>query len=114
MYSKLLVDEEYVLKRRNPKAIFSYNTSFSLLEFINGLPKQLEITIKSRKRVLGDYRVHHVSDKYYGVGIIEIKNMFGNPLKVYNIERYICDMLKSIDFDLELQNSILHDYFKSK
>ena len=40
--------------------------------------------------------------------------MFGNPIKVYNVERCICDMLKSNDFDLELQNSILRDYFKSK
>lgn len=112
--SKLLVDEEYVLQRRYPKVIFSYKTSLSLLGFINELPKQLEITINSRKRVLGNYKVHYVSDKYYDIGIIEIKNMFGNPIKVYNTERCICDILKSNDFDLELQNSILRDYFKSK
>lgn len=112
--SDLLVDEEYVLQRRYPKAVFSYKTSLSLLGFIKELPKQLEITINSRKRVLGDYKVHYVSDKYYDIGIIEIKNMFGNPIKVYNIERCICDMLKSNSFDLELQNLILHEYFKSK
>lgn len=112
--SNLLIDEEYVLQRRYPKAVFSYKTSLSLLGFIKELPKQLEITINNKKRVLGDYKVHYVSDKYYDIGIIEIKNMFGNPIKIYNAERCICDMLKSNDFDLELQNSILHDYFKSK
>lgn len=112
--SNLLVDEEYVLQRRYPKVIFSYKTSLSLLGFIKELPEQLEITINSWKRVLGDYKVHYVSDKYYDIGIIEVKNMFGNPIKIYNAERCICDMLKSNDFDLELQNSILHDYFNSK
>lgn len=39
----------------------------------------------------------------------------GNPVKVYNAERCICDMLKSEkDFDLELQNRVLDYYFSSK
>ena len=55
----------------------------------------------------------YISDKYWGIGIIEINNMFNNQIKIYNAERCICDMLKSDDFDLGLQNSILHDYFNS-
>lgn len=39
--------------------------------------------------------------------------MFNNSVKIYNVERCICDMLKSDDFDLKLQNNILHDYFNS-
>ncbi len=39
--------------------------------------------------------------------------MFNNPIKIYNAERCICDMLKNDDFDLELQNNILHDYFNN-
>ncbi len=112
--SNLLVDEGYVLQRRYSKAIFLYKTAFNLLGFIKGLSKQLEVTINSRKRVLGDYKVHYVPDKYYDIGIIEIKNMFGNSIRIYNAERCICDMLKRNDFGLELQNHILRDYFKSK
>lgn len=112
--SNLLVDDEYVLQRRYPEVILSYKTALCFIGLINELPKQIEITIKSKKRVLGDYKVHYVSDKYYDIGIIEITNMSGNPIKLYNAERCICDMLKSNDFDLELQNSILHDYFQSK
>lgn len=80
---------------------------------IKELPEEIEITVNSEKRVLNNYKVHYVSDKYYDIGIIEINNMFNNPIKIYNAERCICDMLKSDDFDLELQNNILHDYFNS-
>lgn len=112
--SNLLVDNEYALQKRYPEVIFSYKTALSILGLVSELPRQLEITINNKKRVLGDYKVHYVSDKYYDIGIIEVENMFGNPVKVYNAERCICDMLKSDDFNLELQNAILHDYFKSK
>ena len=40
--------------------------------------------------------------------------MFGNPIKVYNAELSICDMLRNGDFELELQNTILRNYFGSK
>ncbi len=111
--SNTLVDDEYVFQKRYPNAIYSYKTALSMLGLIKELPEEIEITVNSKKRVLSNYKVHYVSDKYYDIGIIEINNMFNNPIKIYNAERCICDMLKSDDFDLELQNDILHDYFNS-
>ncbi len=111
--SNTLVDNEYVFQKRYPDAIYSYKTALSMLGLIKELPEEIEITVNSKKRVLSNYKVHYVSDKYYDIGIIEINNMFNNPIKIYNAERCICDMLKSDAFDLELQNNILHDYFNS-
>ena len=111
--SNIFVDDEYVFQKRYPDAIYSYKTALSMLGLIKELPEEIEITVNSKKRVLSNYKVHYVSDKYYDIGIIEINNMFNNPIKIYNAERCICDMLKSDDFDLELQNNILHDYFNS-
>lgn len=113
MDSSLLVDDEYAFQRRYPDAIYSYKTALSILGLIKETQKEVEITVNSKKRVLSNYKVHYVADKYYDIGILEINNMFNNPIKIYNAERCICDMLKSDDFDLELQNSILHDYFNS-
>lgn len=111
--SNTLVDDEYVFQKRYPDAIYSYKTALSMLGLIKELPEEIEITVNSKKRVLSNYKVHYVSDKYYDIGIIEINNMFNNPIKIYNSERCICDMLKSDAFDLELQNNILHDYFNN-
>ena len=114
MDSELLKDDEYIFQLRYPMAIFSYKTALNILGYIFKEPQMKEITINSKKRVLGNYKVHYISDKYYNIGVIEVEDMFHNPIKVYNIERCICDILRSNDFDLELQNNILHEYFKSK
>ncbi len=76
--------------------------------------KQNEVTINSSKRIISDYKIHYASDKYFELGIIEIKDMFNNPIKIYNAERCICDILKDNNFDSKLQNEILHSYFQSE
>lgn len=111
--STLIPDDEYILQRRYPNIVFSYTTALYMLNLINVIPQKIEITINSKKRVLGDYNIHYVSDKYYGVGIIEIKSMLNNPIKIYNAERCICDILKSNVIDVDLQNEVLRKYFNS-
>ena len=112
--SNLLEDDDYILQRRYPNIIYSYNTALYMLNLSNKVSDKKDITINNRKRVVGDYNIHYVSDKYYDIGIIEINTIFGNPIKVYNVERCICDMLKSENFDIELQNKVLDNYFRSK
>ncbi len=112
--SNLLQDDEYIFQRRYPEAIFSYNTALYFLNLSNRVPRKIEITLSNKKRINCDYEVHYISDKYYDIGIIEIDSMFGNPIKVYNAERSICDMLRNGDFELELQNAVLRNYFRSK
>ena len=114
MDNKLLEDDEYIFQLRYPSAIFSYKTALNILGYIYKEPKMKEVTINSKKRVLGNYKVHYVSDKYYNIGIIEIEDMFHNPIKIYNAERCICDLLKDNNFDSKLQNEILHAYFQSE
>lgn len=115
MDTRLFKDEYYILQKKYPSAIFSYNTAFHILNLTNKTPSEIDITVPRDKRVRGNYNVHRVSDNYYEIGIIEVKSPFGNPIKVYNAERCICDMLRSEkEFDLELQNRILDYYFSSK
>lgn len=114
MDSTLIPDDEYILQRRYPNVVFSYTTALYMLNLINVIPQKIEITINNKKRVLGDYNIHYVSDKYYDIGIIEIKNMLNNPIKIYSAERCICDILKSNDVDVDLQNEVLRKYFNSE
>lgn len=113
--NNLIEDEYYIIQKKYPKAIFSYNTAFYILNLTNRTPYEIDITIKRKERIRGNYKVHYISDSLYHIGIIETLSPCGNPIKVYNAERSICDMLKSeTEFDLELQNRILHYYFNQK
>lgn len=115
METKLLKDEYYILQKKYPSAIFSYNTALHILNLTNKTPAEIDVTVPRDKRVRGNYNVHRVSNNYYEIGIIETTSPFGNPVKIYNAERCICDMLRSEkEFDLELKNRVLDYYFSSK
>ena len=113
--SNIIKDEYYILQRKYSSAIFSYNTALHILNLTNRAPMKLDITVPRNKKVRGNYNIHRVSNKYYGIGITEVISPYGNVIKVYNAERCICDMLRNEDeFDIELKNRILNYYFNSK
>lgn len=108
-------DEYYILQKKYPAAVFSYNTALFILNLTNRTPNVIDVTVPRDKKVRGNYNVHRVSKNYYEIGIINVISPLGNPIKVYNAERCICDMLRSNDeFDLELQNRILNYYWNSE
>ena len=112
----LLIDDPYyILQKKIPYAIFSFNTAFHILNLTNRTPHEIDISIPRGKRIRGNYNIHYVTSKFYNIGIIEVESPSGNPIKVYNAERCICDMYRiNGEFDLELQNRILDYYFHSK
>ena len=115
MDNSILKDEYYILQKKYPLAIFSYNTALYILNLTNRTPTQIDITVPRDKKVRGNYNIHRVSKKYYNIGIIEAESPNGNHIKIYNAERCICDMLRTEgEFDLELQNRVLDYYFSSK
>lgn len=115
MNPNLMEDEYYTIQLRYPSAIFSYNTAFHIMNMTNLTPPIIDITSFNGKKIKGNYNIHYVSKEKYSLGIITVESPFGNPIRIYNAERCICDMLKSNnEFDLELQNRILNNYFNSK
>lgn len=114
MRPDILEDEYYLIQLRYPKTVFSYNTAFHILNMTNLTPSKIDITSIRGKAVVGNYNVHYVTEDKFDLGIITVESPFGNPIKVYNAERCICDMLKNEnEFDLELRNRILDNYFNS-
>lgn len=115
MDTKIFKDEYYILQKKYPLAVFSHNTALHILNLTNKTSSKINITVPRNKKVRGNYNIHYVSDKYYDIGIIEVLSPNGNPVKIYNAERCICDMLRTEgEFDLELQNRVLDYYFHSK
>ena len=113
--NNLFEDPYYILQKRYSHIVFSYNTAFYILNLTNRTPHEIDVTVPQGKQVKEDCNVHYVSEKYYNIGIIVTDSPAGNPIKVYNAERSICDMLKNEDeFELELRNRILNYYFESK
>lgn len=115
MSTELFKDEYYILQKKYPFAVYSYNTALEILNLSNRVPMVFDVTIPRGKTMRGDYNIHYITEKYYNIGIISVDSPFNNPINIYNAERCICDMLRTEgEFDLELQNRVLNYYFNSE
>ena len=113
--NNLIEDEFYILQKRFSNIVFSYNTACYLLNLSDRVPYKIDITTINHNNINEDLNIHYISkDKFY-IGIIEIESPYTNPIKIYNAERCICDLLKNPNaVDLEVYNKIVNNYFKQK
>ena len=111
--SKLIEDEFYILQKRYSNIIFSYNTACYLLGLSDRAPYKLDVTTISHKKIRDELNIHYVSEDKLNIGVISINSPYGNPIKIYNAERCICDIMKNPkEVDMELYNKIINNYFK--
>jgi len=92
-------DDMYTLMLRSSKVIFSHDTAL----FLNGLsertPFRHSVTIPSNSALPASIKDNctcfYIKTELYGLGMIEKKTTFGNTVRCYNMERTICDFLRS-------------------
>ena len=113
--NKLIEDEFYVLQKRFSNIVYSYNTACYLLGLSDRVPYKLEVTTINHNNIKEDIDIHYICKEKFEIGIIEIESPYSNPIKVYNEERCICDLLRNQNaVDIELYNKIIKKYFKRK
>lgn len=111
----LIEDEYYILQKRISNIVFSYNTACYLLELSDRSPYRLDVTTIRNKHIYEDLEIHYVTKDKFEIGIKEIISPYGNPIKIYNAERCICDILKNPNsVDLEVYNKIINNYFRKR
>jgi len=112
---EIIEDEYYILQLRYKNIVFSYNTALHLLGLSERAPYNLDVTTIQGKKMKTEAKIHYVIRDKFNIGIIEMESPYGNPIKIYNAERCICDMLKNSDeYDIELYSKIINNYFKSE
>ena len=112
---KLIEDEFYILQKRFSNIVYSYNTACYLLGLSDRTPYKLEVTTINHNNINEDIDIHYICKEKFEIGIIEIESPYSNPIKVYNEERCICDLLRNQNaVDIELYNKIIKEYFKRK
>ena len=113
--NNLIEDEYYLLQKRFSNIIFSYNTACYFLNLSDRAPYKIEVTTINHNNIKEDLDIHYVAKDKLEIGIIEIESPYSNPIKIYNAERCICDILKNPEsVDLEVYNKIINNYFKRR
>ena len=113
--NNLIEDEFYILQKRFSNIVFSYNTACYLLGLSDRAPYKIEVTTINHNNISENLDIHYVLNDKFDIGLIEIESPYSNPIKIYNAERCICDILKNPEsVDLEVYNKIINNYFKNR
>ena len=110
------VDELYIIHKRCSSAVFSHDEAFYHHGLIDREPLQHTLTVYSgfnahRLKASTNIKVYSIKKQLLDVGKITVTDPLGNNIPMYNLERTICDALRSRS-SIEIQdfNSILKTY----
>lgn len=116
--SNKIEDNYYVFSLSIPKVIFSHMTALYFHNLSIKAPNEkYDVTVtKSYNSVkLKKHNVFYVKDNIYTLGVIEVETPMGNKVKAYDMERCICDIIRSRKrMDLEHVKYSIKEYLKRK
>lgn len=116
--STKIEDSYYVFSLCMPNTIYSHMTAL----YFHGLSikapnDKYDITVRQsyNSEHLKNHNVFYVSNDMYEFGLTEVETPMGNTVRVYDIERCICDIIRSKNrMDSEHVKYSIREYIKSK
>ncbi len=97
--SDSLEDSYFTTQAICKKGIFSHETALYFHDLCDRTPIKYQLTIPSyyNNVLIKDkmYQFFYLKDALYEIGITEMKTPYGNKVKVYDLERTICDIIRS-------------------
>lgn len=116
--SNKIEDNYYVFSLSMPNVIFSHMTALYFHGLSMTTPTDVyDVTVKRNYNSihLRKHNVFYVDNAVYELGLIEIKTSMGNKVKAYDIERCICDIIRSKNrMDSEHVKHSVREYVKRK
>ena len=112
-------DDMYFLQYRYAKGVFSNGTALFLHGLSDRTPQAYTLTFPHGYNAPGlkkrNVKAKYVMPDAYDMGITEVPSPSGNPLRVYDIERTLCDIVKGSNAnDVQLVNQAMKAYAESK
>ena len=104
-----LTDEYFTAIYGSKEAIFSYFTALYFWDLCEMVPMIYDITVKKNYGGIlqknSKIKLHYVDEKIFDLGKTYIKSPQGQVVCCYDIERCLCDLIKS-------QDNLYFDYIK--
>ena len=116
--SNKIEDSDYVFNLSMPNTIYSHMTALYFYGLSIKAPNdKYDITVRQEynSKHLKKHNVFYVSDDIYELGLTEVITPMGNKVRAYDIERCICDIIRSRNrMDLEYVKYSIKEYIKRK
>lgn len=94
------IDSLYLIHLRYPSIVFSHDEAFYYHDLTEREPTQYTLTTYSgynshRIKENFDCKVYSVKKELLDVGRINAVSNYGNPILIYDLERTVCDLIRS-------------------
>ena len=111
-------DDFYLLQRKYSRGIYSHDTALYLLGYSDRTPARYTMTFPKgyNSPSLKDENIiaKRVVPENYSFGVIELQSPCGNPIRVYDLERTLCDILRGSGSDVQIIGTAMKKYAASK
>lgn len=111
-------DDFYLLQLKYGRGIYSHDTALYLLGYSDRTPAQYTMTFpkgyNSRSLKEENIIVKRAVPENYSLGVTELLSPCGNPLRVYDLERTLCDILRGSGSDIQIVSAAMKKYAVSK
>lgn len=113
-----LSDKYFIINSKSKSAVFSNLTALYFHGYSDRIPIKYDVTVKRdyKGSLQNDNNInlYYVKEEVHELGLSSTKTNFGNVVRVYDLERSICDIIKNKNkLDLELFNKAIRDYYYS-
>lgn len=114
-----LEDEMYIIQKKYPNLIYSHETALFFHGLSDRTPFEYSSTVPSGYKVVSAIsettKIYYIKKDLHQMGVMEGNTSFGNPIKLYNVERTICDILRSRNrIDIQIFSDALKRVAKKK
>lgn len=114
-----LEDDYFVIGNKSKYAIFSNLTALYFHRLCDRIPVKYDVTVKSGYKgslqKKDNINLYYIKKENFELGLTTIETNYGNNVRVYDVERSICDIIKNKNkLDLELFNKAIRNYYYSK
>lgn len=92
-------DKMFTLQARKTRLVYSHDTALYLHDLTDRDPLTYSVTVPTgynTKRLTEEgLNVFSIKPDLFGLGITTVQSPFGRPIRAYDAERALCDMLRS-------------------
>ena len=112
-------DEMFNFQVRYKSSIFSHETALYLHDLTDRTPLSYSLSIPVGYHSIslneGGHKMFYVNRELFALGVILMKSPHGNEIRTTNLERTICDVLRSRNqVDVQFVNEALKKYIVNK
>ncbi len=112
-------DEMYAMQTKYSKLVYFHETALYINNLTDRTPFEYSASVPSGYKVVTSiadkFKIYYIKKELHDLGVVTAMNTFGNSIRVYSIQRTICDLFRSKNrIDIQVFNEALKRFVKLK